>query len=78
MYLPAFTSTLAESKFENPVGEMCTVLYVKIKELTKVLLTDKVIWVLTPYRLINIYVYFQGLWCLNVQSQAGQGEFRSC
>jgi len=64
---------LVESYFENPVGEMCAVLYVKFKEFTMLLLKDKVIWVLTPYRLVNIDGRFQGSWCLNLQSQPGKG-----
>ena len=51
--------------FENPVGEMYAVLYVRLKEFTMLLLMDKVIWVLTPYRLVNIDGRFQCLWFLN-------------
>jgi len=78
MFLPAFIRTLVESYFENPVEGTCAVLYVEIKEFTMLLLKDKVIWVLTPYRLVNIHGRFQGSWCLNLQSQPGKGGFRSC
>jgi len=51
---------------------MCVELHVKFKQFTNVLLQYKVIWVLTSYRLVDIYGRFQGLWCLNFQTRGVQ------